>query len=175
MRKKSLLLLLAFFVFLSFTHAQQRNVIGKIISNIDNEPIPGVSVLIQTPEGATTGSITDLNGSFSILVPGNDVELVFSFIGYVTQRRLVGTRSEFNVTLQEEVSLLGEVVVVGYGEQNRKTLTSSISSVSAKDIENLPMPSADQMMQGRAAGVLVSSNSGTPGGGVSVRVRGQCH
>lgn len=172
MRKKSLLLLLAFFVFLSFTHAQQRNVIGKIISNIDNEPIPGVSVLIRTPEGATTGSITDLNGSFSILVPGNDVELVFSFIGYVTQRRLVGTRSEFNVTLQEEVSLLGEVVVVGYGEQNRKTLTSSISSVSAKDIENLPMPSADQMMQGRAAGVLVSSNSGTPGGGVSVRVRG---
>ncbi|MDX5478533.1 MAG: TonB-dependent receptor plug domain-containing protein, partial [Cyclobacteriaceae bacterium] len=90
----------------------------------------------------------------------------------MSQEVTVGSRTRIDIQLQEDVKQLGEIIIVGYGEQDRKTLTSSISSVSSKDIENLPMSSPDQMMQGRASGVLITSNSGTPGGGMFVRVRG---
>lgn len=168
--KKSLLIMLLFFVALSFkVEAQQRVITGTITSGSDKEPIPGANVQIK---GTTVGSITDLDGNFSINVPSDNSILVFSYIGYLTQEITVGSRTRIDVELREDVKQLGEVIIVGYGEQDRKTLTSSISSVSSKDIENLPMSSPDQMMQGRASGVLITSNSGTPGGGMFVRVRG---
>lgn len=161
-----LLLLLA----VSFqVDAQQRAITGTITSGTDKEPIPGANVQIK---GTTIGSITDLDGNFTINVPSDNSVLVFSYIGYLTQEITVGSRTRIDVQLQEDVKQLGEIIIVGYGEQDRKTLTSSISSVSSKDIENLPMSSPDQMMQGRASGVLITSNSGTPGGGMFVRVRG---
>lgn len=168
--KKSLLIMLLFFIALSFkVEAQQRVITGTITSGSDKEPIPGANVQIK---GTTVGSITDLDGNFSINVPSDNSILVFSYIGYLTQEITVGSRTRIDVVLREDVKQLGEVIIVGYGEQDRKTLTSSISSVSSKDIENLPMSSPDQMMQGRASGVLITSNSGTPGGGMFVRVRG---
>jgi TonB-dependent starch-binding outer membrane protein SusC len=168
--KKSLLSMLLFFLAISFkVEAQQRVITGTITSGSDKEPIPGANVQIK---GTTVGSITDLDGNFSINVPSDNSILVFSYIGYLTQEITVGSRTRIDVELKEDVKQLGEVIIVGYGEQDRKTLTSSISSVSSKDIENLPMSSPDQMMQGRASGVLITSNSGTPGGGMFVRVRG---
>lgn len=168
--KKSLLIMLLLLLAVSFqVDAQQRAITGTITSGTDKEPIPGANVQIK---GTTIGSITDLDGNFTINVPSDNSVLVFSYIGYLTQEITVGSRTRIDVQLQEDVKQLGEIIIVGYGEQDRKTLTSSISSVSSKDIENLPMSSPDQMMQGRASGVLITSNSGTPGGGMFVRVRG---
>lgn len=168
MKAKILPIMLAFCLIAGSSSAQ-RMVNGTVISSADNEPIPGASIQIK---GTTTGTITDIDGTFSISVPNNDAILVITYIGYTSLERQVGNQTQLNVILNEDVKQLGEIVIVGYGEQDRKTLTSAISSVSAKDIENLPMPSPDQMMQGRAPGVLISANSGTPGGGVFVRVRG---
>jgi TonB-dependent starch-binding outer membrane protein SusC len=169
MNRKFLPLLMAILILGGYVSAQERSVTGTVVSSEENEPLPGVSIIV---EGTTIGTVTNLDGYFNLNVPDQDAVLVFSFIGYVSKKVKVGPSNEMRVTLQEEVSQLNEIVVVGYGEQNRKTLTSSISTVSAKDIANLPSPSPDQMIQGRAPGVLVSANSGTPGGGVSVRIRG---
>lgn len=149
--------------------AQSRTVTGTVTYSDDASGIPGVNVLVK---GTSTGVVTDFNGSYSIQVPSNNSTLVFSFIGFSTQEILVGTNTQIDVKLSEDVQQLSEIVVTGYGEQERKTLTSSISSIDKSAIENLPSPSPDVLMQGRASGVLVTSNSGTPGGGISVRVRG---
>lgn len=164
--------LLSFFLMLCMVgsvFAQQRTVTGSVVAANDAFPLPGVNIQIK---GTTTGAFTDGNGRYSIQVPSADAVLVFSLVGFTSQEVRVGDRSTIDIRLAEDVKTLGEVVIVGYGEQERRTLTSSISTVGAKDIQNLPMASADQMMQGRAAGVQVSSNSGTPGGGMFVRVRG---
>lgn len=149
--------------------AQQQTVTGTVTAAEDNLTLPGVVVLER---GTTQGTTTDIDGKFTINVSGPNAVLVFTYIGFLTQEASVGNRSIINVTLKEDVKLLGEVVVTGYGTQERKTLTSSISSVSSKDIQGLPMASPDQMIQGRAAGVQVNSSSGTPGGGMFIRVRG---
>lgn len=169
MRKVLLAVMLSLIASTGYLHAQQRNVSGTVISGSDNLPIPGANIQIK---GTTIGTVTDIDGVFSIQIPSNDAVLIFTYIGYIKQELPVGNRSNFNITLQEDVKQLSEVVIVGYGEQDRKTLTSSISSVSSKDIQNLPMASPDQMLQGRAAGVQVNSSSGTPGGGMFIRVRG---
>lgn len=169
MKKTIFIILLLLSVVSLKVDAQQRVIIGTITSGTDKAPIPGANVQIK---GTTVGSITDLDGNFTINVSSESSVLVFSYIGYVTQEITVGSKSRIDVQLLEDIKQLGEVVIVGYGEQDRKTLTSSIASVSSKDIENLPMASTDQMMQGRASGVLITSNSGTPGGGMFVRVRG---
>jgi TonB-linked SusC/RagA family outer membrane protein len=148
---------------------QQRTVTGTVVEADGDFPLPGVNILIK---GTTQGTFTDGDGKYSIQVSGPDAVLVFTLVGYTNQEIRVGDRTTIDVRLAEDVKTLGEVVVVGYGEQDRKTLTSSISSVSSKDIQGLPMASPDQMMQGRAAGVQVSSSSGTPGGGMFIRVRG---
>lgn len=169
MKKTIFIILLLLSVVSLKVDAQQRVITGTITSGTDKAPIPGANVQIK---GTTVGSITDLDGNFTINVSSESSVLVFSYIGYVTQEITVGSKSRIDVQLLEDIKQLGEVVIVGYGEQDRKTLTSSIASVSSKDIENLPMASTDQMMQGRASGVLITSNSGTPGGGMFVRVRG---
>jgi TonB-linked SusC/RagA family outer membrane protein len=123
-------------------------------------------------KGTTNGTVTDAEGNYRINVPSSGGSLVFSFIGLSTTEVEIGDRTTVDVSLGLDVQQLSEVVVTGYGTQDRKTITSSITSVSAKDIAGVPMASPDQMLQGRAVGVQVSSASGTPGGGVSVRVRG---
>jgi TonB-dependent starch-binding outer membrane protein SusC len=160
-------LLMLFVVFPSW--AQQQTVTGTVTAAGDNLSLPGVVVL---EKGTTQGTTTDMDGKYSINVSGPNAVLVFTYIGFLPQEASVGNRSIIDMVLKEDVKLLGEVVVTGYGTQERKTLTSSISSVSSKDIQGLPMASPDQMIQGRAAGVQVNSSSGTPGGGMFIRVRG---
>ncbi|MEP2670458.1 MAG: TonB-dependent receptor [Cyclobacteriaceae bacterium] len=161
--------LLLLFLLPGIVKAQSRTVTGTVTYSDDASGIPGVNVLVK---GTSTGVVTDFNGSYTIQVPSDNSTLVFSFIGFTTQEILVGTNTQIDVKLSEDVQQLSEIVVTGYGEQERKTLTSSISSIDKSAIENLPSPSPDVLMQGRASGVLVTSNSGTPGGGISVRVRG---
>ncbi|WP_192821512.1 TonB-dependent receptor [Rufibacter sp. LB8] len=167
--KKVLLLFSMLLSVLSFSAmAQSRTVSGRVISSTDSSPLPGVSVVVK---GTTVGASTDVNGRYEVSVNGNQT-LVFSYLGFNNQEVAVGTRTTVDVTLQEAARTIGEVVVVGYGTQDRRELTGATAQVTAASIQDLPVVGVDQAMQGRAAGVQISQNSGTPGGGVSVRIRG---
>lgn len=132
-------------------------------------PLPGANVVVK---GTTTGAITDFDGNYQISVETGDV-LVFSYIGYVNQEIEYTGQSSINVVLEEDAALLDEVIVVGYGKSVRKEdLTGAVSVVGAKDIEKAPLINVDQALQGRASGVQITQNSGAPGAGFKIRVRG---
>ncbi len=151
----------------SILFAQEKTITGKVTAESEGS-LPGVNVTVQ---GTTTGAITDLNGSYSIKVPGTAAVLVFSSIGYSTKQVVVGTQTVIDIVLQADVTALKEVVVVGYGTRLREELTGSISTVSSKDMKISTAPTAVGRMQGQVAGVTVV-NSNTPGGDAFIRVRG---
>ncbi|WP_245706047.1 SusC/RagA family TonB-linked outer membrane protein [Catalinimonas alkaloidigena] len=148
--------------------AQSRTVSGKVVSAQDQTPLPGVNV---SEKGTTNGTVTDVNGRYSLTVSG-DATLVFSFIGFTAQEVALNNRSVVDVTLAEDVQALNEVVVVGYGTQEKADLTGNIAQVSGEEIQNLPVTSVEQAIQGRATGVFIESNNGKLGQGISIRVRG---
>lgn len=148
---------------------QEKQVSGVVTSAEDGLPVIGASILLK---GTDMGTVSDVDGTYSIKVPGDDAVLVVSYTGLKSQEITVGNRTTINIVMESSVAFLDEVVVTGYGTQGRRVLTSAVSSVKAEDIENLPSASVDQLVQGRAAGVQISANSGTPGGGMFVRVRG---
>lgn len=161
---------LAFFVVSSNLLAQTKQVTGTVTAAEDKTTIPGANILIK---GTTNGTTTDADGKFTLSVESNSAVLEISSIGYATQEIVVGTQSVINVELAADVKSLSEVVVVGYGTQKRRDVTGAVSSVSAETIAKLPVSSVDQSLQGRAAGVQVVNNDGSPGGGnVSVIIRG---
>ena len=139
------------------------------VTDAQGDGLPGVTVLLR---GTTTGSTTNAEGNYSLDVPDRSGTLVFSSIGYVTREEPVGNRSVIDVTLAADTKALEEVVVVGYGEQKRSDLTGAVSSVSAKDIQRLAVPTLNQAIQGRAPGVYVTRNSGAPGSGAEIFIRG---
>ena len=149
---------------------QSITVSGRVTSGAGREALPGVNVSV---DGTTTGTTTGADGTFRLAVPSTSATLVFSYIGYVSQRVAVGSRTQVDVTLAEDNKSLNEVVVVGYGTKERRDVTSAISSVSGKDIQNLPVASPIALLQGRTAGVQIVQNSGAPGAtNFSIRVRG---
>lgn len=131
--------------------------------------LPGVSVVMK---GTQSGTNTDASGRFQLSVPDAQTVLVFSFVGYLTKEITVGNQTLINVTLAIDTKSLDEVVVIGYGTQKKRDLTGSVSSVSSKDIERVPVVGLDHALQGRAAGVFVSNNNANPGGEVNIRIRG---
>ncbi|MGI4728429.1 MAG: SusC/RagA family TonB-linked outer membrane protein, partial [Janthinobacterium lividum] len=132
--------------------------------------LPGVSVMIK---GTTTGTVTDVSGSFSIRIPDNNSVLVFSFIGFITQDVPVKGQTVINVALSESPKSLNEVVVVGYGQQSRATVTSAITKVEGKSIANQPVSTPGEALAGLAPGVQVQSDQGAkPGAPPTIRVRG---
>ncbi len=131
-------------------------------------PLAGVSI---TEKGTDKGVTSAADGSFSIRVP-EDATLVFSYIGYKIHEEPVSNRTTITIQLQEEVRNLNEVVVVGYGTVKKRDLTGSVAQVSGKEVNTFPTTSVVQAMQGRAPGVQVLQNTGSPGGSVSVRIRG---
>ena len=159
-----ILLLTIFTCYSSF--AQTRQITGTV--SADGSPIPGASVKIK---GTTTGVSTDVDGNFKLSASDNTV-LVISFIGYDSQEIKVGTSSNFKVALVANAGALNEVVVIGYGTAKRKDLTGAVSSIGAATIAKKPVVSVDEALQGRAAGVQVTSNDGAPGGNFSVLIRG---
>ncbi|MGB3617558.1 MAG: TonB-dependent receptor [Catalinimonas sp.] len=138
------------------------------VTNGTGEPLPGVNVTVK---GTTQGTIADVNGRYQLNV-GDGETLVFSFIGFDTYEVDINNRGTIDLTMAENVEQLSEVVVVGYGTQQRANLTSAISSVSAKEIKDQPVPSVESALQGRAAGVNITASSGTPGAALRVSVRG---
>ena len=150
--------------------AQNITVTGTVI-DASNEPLIGVNVQVR---GTTTGAITDINGSFSVQVPGNQSVLIFTYVGFLTEERIVGNQQTINVTMREDTQGLEEVVVVGYGVQKKVNLTGSVSSVNFdEEIQNRPITDASQALSGKISGIWVSQDSGKPGSdGAQLRVRG---
>lgn len=140
------------------------------VSDENGQALPGVNVL---EKGTTNGTTTDVDGRFSFNVQDENSVLVFSFIGYTTQEVPVGDQTSFTISLVPDVRALDEVVVVGYGTQERADLTGAVASVSSREILTVPVERMDQALQGRAAGVLVRQNTFAPGAGsVSIIIRG---
>lgn len=165
---KKVLLLLFFGLTSAWTFAQDRSISGKV-SGDDGSSLPGVNVLVK---GTTIGTVTSADGDYRITLPAGQNTLVFSFVGYETKEVLVGAQSVIDVVLSTDVQQLSEVVITGYGTQEKRTLTGSVSSVKGEVIENLPLQSVDRAIQGRIAGVQIAAASGAPGGALNVRVRG---
>lgn len=165
--------LLVLFVFLLIGGVQvalaQKLLKGKVTSSEDGSGIPGASIVVQ---GTNVGTITNADGNFSISAPANAKALRVSFVGMKSQDVLIGTKADFNVKLESEVTALDEVVAVGYGTQKKSDLTGAISSVKGNDLTLSPVMRADQALQGRAAGVMVQNTDGAPGGNITIRVRG---
>ena len=159
------LLLLGFA--LSVTFAQQRTVTGNVTS-VEQGALPGVNIVVQ---GTTQGAVTDGQGNYSISVPGDDATLVFSFIGYRTQAVPVGSQTTINLTLEEDVTSLDEIVVTAYATQKKKDLTGAVGIIEAEELTAMPQSNITQQMQGRVAGVTVTQDS-RPGQSGKVRIRG---
>ncbi|GAB3976547.1 TonB-dependent receptor [Spirosoma terrae] len=149
--------------------AQGQRITGRVTSAQDGLPLPGVNIQVK---GTTTGASTDANGNYSINAPGATSVLVLTSIGLVNQEITVGNRTVINVQMQEALNELAQVVVTGYNTTQRKDITGSIASVSPDKFKDIPVTSFDQALQGQAAGVQVQQSSGTPGGGMTVRIRG---
>jgi len=133
--------------------------------------LPGVTVAVKDSKVST---VTNVNGQYSITLPAGAQTLVFRFIGMITKEVPIGNQTTIDVKMQTSTTVLEEVTVtnIGYGTQKRENVNGAISSVSAKDIQSLPQPSIDQMLQGKAAGVTITQNSGEPGSATSVHIRG---
>ncbi len=167
------ILLLCLTVLLAVGHgdllAQQRTITGRITSQEDGSALPGVNVVIR---GSTNGTVTDSDGNYSLSIPGPGTVLTFSFIGLKTQEIEAGDRSQIDVRMEQDATQLTEVVVVGYGQQDKRTLTSAISSVSGDEVNRVPVASFDQALNGKASGVQVSIGSGLLGRAPRIRIRG---
>jgi TonB-linked SusC/RagA family outer membrane protein len=149
--------------------AQVRTVRGTVRSIDDNSPLPGVNVLIK---GTIKGATTDANGVYSLEV-GNDADvLVFSFIGYQSEEVTVGQRTAVDITLTQSMDELTEVIVVGYSEKTKQEITGAVVNVSAERLKSVTTSSVESLLQGKVAGVQVSTLSGAPGSIPQVQVRG---
>ncbi|TVR40348.1 MAG: TonB-dependent receptor [Bacteroidia bacterium] len=161
--------LLLFIFYMQPTAAQTIEITGTVTDDQTGETLPGVNVVeVDTQRGVTT----DANGVFNISVASEESMLRFSFIGYLTEQVQVNGRRIINVSLARDIVSLEEYVVVGYGQQSKRVVTGSISSIDSERLERIPVTSLDQAIQGQAAGVMVTQNSGAPGGAASIRVRG---
>ncbi|NJK96973.1 MAG: SusC/RagA family TonB-linked outer membrane protein [Bacteroidales bacterium] len=148
---------------------QQQTITGTVVDVTNNEPVIGANIIV---EGTTIGVVTDVNGKFSIDLPKSDAVLVISYIGYNSERVQVNGQTTLNITLVPDIKKLDEVVVIGYGTVKKSDLTGSVKGVSVSSMTDVNSLGLDQMLQGNAAGVHVTSSSGEPGSGVRIRIRG---
>ncbi|MFL0682546.1 MAG: SusC/RagA family TonB-linked outer membrane protein, partial [Algoriphagus aquaeductus] len=171
--KKRLQLVFVFFLLFGFSidhdvYGQQAKITGKVTDGATGEAIPGASILVK---GTVRGTVTDLDGKYTIDASPNDV-LVITFIGYESKEELVGTRLEINTSLGVSIQALTEVVVVGYGTQEKKEITSSVTSVKAEDFNQGTVNDPRQLLQGKVAGLNIARPGGNPNGGFNMRLRG---
>lgn len=148
-------------------YAQSITVTGVVMAEGEPDPVIGANVIVK---GTTLGTITDFDGNFTLQANAGDVLLV-SYMGYKSKEVKASTQP-LTITLQPDNVMLEEVVAIGYGTMKRSDLTGAITSVSAEDLNKAPVAGLDQALQGRAAGVTVTTNSGQPGEGATIRIRG---
>ncbi|WPP49199.1 SusC/RagA family TonB-linked outer membrane protein [Catalinimonas niigatensis] len=154
---------------LAMQSTMEQTISGKVTDAENGDPLPGVNILAK---GTTTGTVTGIDGNYRITVADDVSTLVFSSIGYLSQEVEVNNQSVINVSLGPDVQSLSEVVVVGYGAVQKRDLTGSVSKIEGDALTNIPTPRVDQLLQGRAPGVNVTSVSGAPGARASIRIRG---
>ncbi|SFT38637.1 TonB-linked outer membrane protein, SusC/RagA family [Algoriphagus locisalis] len=172
MKKNYAITLLFLFGFLvSIPMYAQQTVKGKVTAQEDGEPLPGVSIVVQ---GSSTGTVTDLDGNYSIAVPGTESVLVYSFIGYETQNKIVGNSSEINISLSEDISQLGEVVVTALGiTRDERSIGYSTQEVKGENLTYTKEQNVLGSLSGKVAGVQVTGSSGASMGGTQkIKIRG---
>ncbi len=167
--ENNLLKILFLGIVLMVSNAYAQSVSGTVTGN-NGIPVPGVNVIVK---GTNNGASTDFDGQYTINDAPSDAILVFSYIGFQTQEIQVSGQTVINVSLQSDAQALDEVVILGYGQvQNKKTVTTAVSTISANQIEELPIQRAEAALQGTAPGVVVAQTSGSPGSPLTVRIRG---
>jgi TonB-linked SusC/RagA family outer membrane protein len=164
---KSKLLLIAFILISSFCYSQNIEISGTVNESATGLPIPGANVTVKN---STTGTVTDMDGNFTLSVPAGST-IVFSFIGF-NNVEMAASTERMVVSLAENTQTLDEVVVIGYGTQRRREVTGAVSVVNSETIENLRPVKIEQALQGTVSGVSVTSQSGAPGAGLDIRIRG---
>ncbi len=150
------------------SNAQSMTISGVVTDAKNKTTLPGVNINIKN---TTIGSSTSIDGAYSIEAKKGDT-LLFSFIGYTSVETLVGTQNIINIQLEENTTVLDELVVVGYGTATKKELTGATSNVKGEALAKLNVPRVDQALQGQVSGVTINTNSGSPGGSTSIRIRG---
>ena len=164
----SMMLMLLFILGISTAMAQNGEVRGTIVDASDGSPLPGATILVK---GTTNGTVTNLDGKYSIQVNGNAV-LVFSYVGYQTQEMPVKPNTIVNVKLKPSASNLNELVVIGYGTVKKKDATGSVTAISSKSFNKGAITSPADLLAGKVAGVQITSTGGAPGSGSVIRIRG---
>ncbi|MEO1654218.1 MAG: TonB-dependent receptor plug domain-containing protein, partial [Bacteroidota bacterium] len=155
---------------LHLLQAQSQRVSGTVRDLDTQEGLPGVTIYVKGQSGGTS---SDAQGNFDLLVPNpQEAILIFSFVGYLKQEVAVNGQSNLSVTMQLDAQELEEIVVIGYGQARKSDLTGAVASVKSEELTQVATADVAQALQGRAAGVSVTSNSGEPGSGVRVRIRG---
>jgi TonB-dependent starch-binding outer membrane protein SusC len=154
--------------FIAYSGAQNIEVSG-VVQDESGMPILGVNIIVK---GTTKGTISDFDGNFTLPDVKTGSTLMFSYIGYITNEVVVTNNSRLTIALQEDVARLDEIVVIGYGTQTKKEITGAVSVLSAETIEALKPTRIEQALQGQVAGVNITSQSGTPGGGSTISIRG---
>lgn len=165
---KSFLLGIPFLFFTLFGTAQSKQITGNVMDET-GAAIAGASIV---PKGSQTGTTSDNDGNFSLSVPSNITKLIISYVGYISQEVDITSSSSVNVSLQPESGSMSDIVVVGYGTARKKDLTGAVASVGQKDFNRGIISAPDQLIQGKAAGVMVINNTGQPGGSTTIRIRG---
>lgn len=169
-KMKSLMLVFALMLgTLSLANAQNRTISGTVLDATLGDGVPGATVLVK---GTTRGVATDLDGRFSLDIQAGDQVLVVSFIGYLTQEIEIGNQSEFTISLEEDIQSLEEAVVIGYGSQDKKEITSAVVGVKPEDFNRGNVSNPAQLLQGKVAGLSITRAGGSPNSGFNVRLRG---
>ena len=166
--RRSLLSFLLFSITVALAFGQQRTITGKVTSETEG-PLIGVNVVVL---GTTTGVMTDINGAYTLTVPGPDAVLTFSYIGYTPQNITVGGQTKIDVVLVPAISALQEIVVTGYSQQRKKEITSAIANVKSDEFNKGYVNNAEQLIVGKVAGLSINKIGGDPNGGYNIRLRG---
>ncbi len=161
--------LVIFLLLLAGQMLGQIAVTGKVTSQVDNQGLPGVNIMIK---GTTLGAATDNNGNYRITARSQEDVLVFSYLGFLPQEIKVGNQTVINIAFQEDVRALEEVVVMGYSEKKKTEISSAVSVVSEQQLRDVVSPNLSTMLQGKVSGVQVVNSSGFPGSGSEIRIRG---
>ncbi|MDQ3393293.1 MAG: TonB-dependent receptor plug domain-containing protein, partial [Bacteroidota bacterium] len=156
-------------VLINYSAYGQELIVEGTVTEEDGGSLPGVNITIK---GTSSGTVTDIEGNYVLTVPNSEAVLVFSFVGFSSQEIVVGNRNRIDVQLNADVRALSEVVVIGYGTVRKSDLTGSVSSVKGDELVKVPAVNPMQALQGKVAGVQISSLSGAPGQNPVVRVRG---
>ncbi|GAA3983343.1 TonB-dependent receptor [Mucilaginibacter dorajii] len=160
---------MSLFISAAVSAQNQGAIIKGTVTDEKGVTLPGVSILVK---GTNRSTVSDVNGNYSITIPAGGKILLFSFIGMQTKEIVVGDKLLISLSLQSTATALSDVVVIGYGTQKRQDVNGAISSVTAKDIADIPQVSVDQLLQGKASGVTITQNAGGPGSSTSVHIRG---